>query len=520
VGLRLCLSDRVGLRLCLSDRVGLRLCLSDRVGLRLCLSDRVGLCWNFNFFKYNGLKNSILFFISSFPQPQRPAVHQQMNINARSALTITQEAFSFTPAFVHQIFDKELLWGYSLLPSQTFIISAVEESDSDDDNVIDNYDGSKNSRAENSSQYDDELDFNRKGVTIAVTLSPCCSSASVVTSEVDLSDSETETETEIRPAQKKVKFSPEVIAMQIKQLAREQAISSKLIPSLPPLNLNLPLTSIITPSFLLSLGEELNNSNSNSDSIKLIHSKPSKNPTSANYFQKVEPLSLFLIETASKVDTTNDKDGGRWEIIFIFELSSSSFVGYVTLYFFNAPFRKPKPGVVVRICQMIVMPKYQRRGHGQTLVNAVYELARKSDEIVEITVEDPCSGFTSLRNLVDYIDVSRELAKCDGFADRGNYEVLAESTARKIAQRLKIIDKQVVICHELLKFDEVKDCVDLVGGEDCKAYRLMVKRRLNKVHQEDLEGFGGDKEKKKLFLATSYLEVVSDYKSLSRRVHV
>ena len=72
----------------------------------------------------------------------------------------------------------------------------------------------------------------------------------------------------------------------------------------------------------------------------------------------------------------------------------------------------------------------------------------------------------------------------------------------------------------MLKFDEVKDCVDLVGGEDCKAYRLMVKRRLNKVHQEDLEGFGGDKEKKKLFLATSYLEVVSDYKSLSRRVHV
>jgi len=143
----------------------------------------------------------------------------------------------------------------------------------------------------------------------------------------------------------------------------------------------------------------------------------------AAYHAQVQKLAVFFIETADDVDVTSEKDGGYWRILYLFrkhggrgsggrESSSSpaarySLAGYMTLYAFVAPFRKPEPGTVMRVCQALLLPPHQRAGHGRRMLHAVHDYFSRDDvdaiaDVVEINVEDPAPGFTSLRNCVDY----------------------------------------------------------------------------------------------------------------------
>ena len=132
----------------------------------------------------------------------------------------------------------------------------------------------------------------------------------------------------------------------------------------------------------------------------------------ADYHNKVQGMAMFFIETADNVDLSSNEGGGHWKCIYVYrrhEASKYSLVGYTTLFHFNSPFRKPKPGIVMRVCQAIVLPPYQRGGHGSMMLNEVYKIAEGrngvaggSDEIVEVNVEDPCPGFIALRNKVDF----------------------------------------------------------------------------------------------------------------------
>jgi histone acetyltransferase 1 len=85
----------------------------------------------------------------------------------------------------------------------------------------------------------------------------------------------------------------------------------------------------------------------------------------------------------------------------------------MTLYHFTSHFRKPLPGTVLRICQVLLLPPYQRSGHGQRMLTIIHEWADGTfnhslptdlavNDIVEINVEDPAPAFIWLRNKVDY----------------------------------------------------------------------------------------------------------------------
>jgi histone acetyltransferase 1 len=179
----------------------------------------------------------------------------------------------------------------------------------------------------------------------------------------------------------------------------------------------------------------------------------------ASYHSSVQKLALFFIETADGVDIS-DYSAGFWKVLYLFQklpgyrdqetilprshrsgfwrstshsvaTSSSRYAlaGYMTLFHFRSLFRKPKPGIVLRVCQALVLPHYQRCGHGKHMLHAVYDIAhgeaspstllprsrtilkrtklsKKSssvnDAIVEINVEDPAPAFTALRVLVDF----------------------------------------------------------------------------------------------------------------------
>lgn len=98
----------------------------------------------------------------------------------------------------------------------------------------------------------------------------------------------------------------------------------------------------------------------------------------SEYHDQVQPLALWFIESADCVDVSSDDGGGHWKILYLFEKKEEgkySLAGYMTLFYFNAPFKRPKGGYIQRICQALVLPPYQRFGHGREMMNSLYKEA-------------------------------------------------------------------------------------------------------------------------------------------------
>ena len=55
----------------------------------------------------------------------------------------------------------------------------------------------------------------------------------------------------------------------------------------------------------------------------------------------------------------------------------------------------------LRISQFVIMPPYQRRGHGEQVLRAIYSLGRGMADCVEVCVETPSPGFGRLRDKTD-----------------------------------------------------------------------------------------------------------------------
>ena len=94
----------------------------------------------------------------------------------------------------------------------------------------------------------------------------------------------------------------------------------------------------------------------------------------AEYHTKVQNLSMWFIETADSVDISTEDDG-RWKVLYLFCKHGErqySLAAYMTLFYFNAPLKRPKGGTIKRVCQALVFPPYQRAGHGREMLNAVY----------------------------------------------------------------------------------------------------------------------------------------------------
>jgi GNAT superfamily N-acetyltransferase len=162
--------------------------------------------------------------------------------------------------------------------------------------------------------------------------------------------------------------------------------------------------------------------------------------------------------TATATDTNNQEEG-HW-----------SFAGYLTLYAFTNPFK----GKSLRICQVLILPPYQRQGHGQKLLRAAYTLARERDIVYEVTVEDPAPGFTMLRCVTDVQDLREAHTRThtEGevqadthththtptesllgplLEDGSRFETLTGGEIEKVQRGLKITKQQVILAYECLK---------------------------------------------------------------------
>ena len=289
-------------------------------------------------------------------------------------------------------------------------------------------------------------------------------------------------------------------------------------------------------------------------------------PKLARYHKAIQPLARWFIETADDVDLS-DTSKGSWKVVYLFRCHDSppgqssssrlSLVGYITLMHVHSPFRKPTPGIIVRICQALILPPYHRAGHGSEMLRCIHEYADRHEEnadsslpIVEVNVEDPAPGFVALRDSVDY---QRFVSLCLPSANEGNGSEkanldylnendvtkkeyclpIAEENLLKVAAALKVTKRQAQVVHEVYKLAKVEEWKQTLSkdanycfgverrpsemiGEIEKNYRLMVKKSLRSYRLEELGSCDGDKEKQKALLGEWFDETLSHYRRLLR----
>ncbi|EQC35966.1 hypothetical protein SDRG_06708 [Saprolegnia diclina VS20] len=231
------------------------------------------------------------------------------------------------------------------------------------------------------------------------------------------------------------------------------------------------------------------------------------------YLDKMQKMSLWFIEGADDIDVSD----ARWSLYTMVHKRSEDDgdytpLGYITMFTFNLPQRAMMTSK--RICQVLVLPPYQRQGHGERLVAHIMTEARASDSLHEITVEDPVPGFARLRDVVD-VKTCLEHGFFVGSAASGLGTSTQKCTPADVAhvkKALKLTKLQVQRCYEMLKLRQV----DRSNEAAYKAFRLEVKRRLHAQHAEDLEA-ATSADRKKALLANLYADLEAEYDAVLTR---
>lgn len=122
-----------------------------------------------------------------------------------------------------------------------------------------------------------------------------------------------------------------------------------------------------------------------------------------SYHKRLQNFLPFFIDGARFIDDGDD----RWEIYVTFEKiaqpdgrTTYAVVGYSTCYPFFYYAKQPDLRRM-RISQFLILPPYQKMGHGSTLYRTLFTSFLGRKDIAEITVEDPNDDFTDMRDVND-----------------------------------------------------------------------------------------------------------------------
>lgn len=264
-----------------------------------------------------------------------------------------------------------------------------------------------------------------------------------------------------------------------------------------------------------------------------------------------EPLDLPLpssqsLEGSIDDDNDDDKDSSSNKVKYEYSL-----VGFMTLFHCYSQYKKPSAGTICRMCQAVVLPSFQRAGHGKMMMVGAHEVAKgryadmiplsvgQRGDIVEVDVEDPAIEFTALRDRVDY-EMVRDAIASDprsvlgvnvtgvAVSQEDYYLPLSGPELVEASSILKITPDQVQIALELYKRNALDDEILRQMREKKKKpatkrqavaklegmYESMVKKRLTKVFRDDISGCGGGKAEKDAVLDYLYDETMAHYRSI------
>lgn len=244
-----------------------------------------------------------------------------------------------------------------------------------------------------------------------------------------------------------------------------------------------------------------------------------------DYHTKMQTFLWWYIDAASYIDVDDD----RWMYYTIMEKytvnggKQYAFIGYATLYKYYAYPDKIRP----RISQVIILPPFQRQGHGRHFLRSIYSDLQKDSQVLDITVEDPSEHFVRLRDFVDCEDCAR----LDAFAKdklKGSYTTDME---REAQTKYKINKKQARRVYEILKWMTINQGDE----EEVRSYRLEVKQRLNIPFQKQKSDYeklkkvlkpeelsatmqGTSLEERQKTLETWYQELISEYNKVVEKL--
>jgi histone acetyltransferase 1 len=155
-----------------------------------------------------------------------------------------------------------------------------------------------------------------------------------------------------------------------------------------------------------------------------------------------------------------------------------SLVAFASVYLFYCYPDRQRP----RISQLLVLPHYQRRGHGAELLQEICSDLCSDPSTHDITVEDPSEAFVQLRDFVDCRNALR-LPTFQPPTIHGPFQGVISATAR---DTLKLHKTQARRVYEILRLR----ATDRSDPAQYRDYRLAVKNRLNAPHQRELQEHG------------------------------
>jgi histone acetyltransferase 1 len=245
---------------------------------------------------------------------------------------------------------------------------------------------------------------------------------------------------------------------------------------------------------------------SKGDSSFEVYRGSTSNPKVKSYHERLRTFCLFFVDGASYID---DEDS-KWQIFMLFEKyktetnqSRYAIIGYTTVY----PFYAYPDKLRLRISQFIILPPFQKQGHGSKLLDAVYTSAQSNESVVEVCVEDPSDQFQSLRDVSDYKNFRAVYPDLNKLPKHWTDEF-----GKEVQKKLKITKDQIRKCYETAILEKLK--FSNATKEDLVEYRLDVKRRLFKTYDIDKSISDPDERKEKLHemyneLEEEYLDIIT-----------
>ncbi|XP_033114772.1 histone acetyltransferase type B catalytic subunit-like [Anneissia japonica] len=256
-----------------------------------------------------------------------------------------------------------------------------------------------------------------------------------------------------------------------------------------------------------------------------IYKNDMSTPGFREYHERLQTFLWWFIDAASYIDP----DDERWGYYTFFERQVEgsntrySSVGYITVYKYYAYPDKIRQ----RISQMLILPPYQRQGHGSEVLETVYRDFISDPIVFDITVEDPSDNFVRLR---DYIDC-KNCKQLPAFQADKLSQGFSHSMENEALDKFKIHKKQARRVYEILRLQ----ATDMSNPKEVKAYRLEIKRRLNIPFQKqrnELEKLkkvlkpeeltaamqGVDIQERYETLEKWYQEVIEEYRKVTARL--
>lgn len=192
--------------------------------------------------------------------------------------------------------------------------------------------------------------------------------------------------------------------------------------------------------------------------------------------ENMQFLVQLYIEGGQAIDLDDEEwSNKRWEVFFLYHRNEKEntylFVGYCTLYRYYYFHSLVSGQARVRLSQFIILPPYQREGHGSRFYDAIVRYYLNSSEVREITVEDPSEEFGDLRDLQDMIRLNRD-------KDFQSVKLVDVATkkfpVKEVRERAKMPERQFLRCLEM----QLLQGLNRKDKKAHKMFRLLVKGRI------------------------------------------